>query len=139
VNSILSFGKRQTRILNESRRSSAAGSGEDFAVVAEGDIPADGEEEAFAVRGPDRCSGAAFGVCYQPDLCAVGVHYENLIARVSVRRERDSFAVGRPGRPAVKGRVVGDVVYVGAVGVRYEDFRIHLADHAPKRELFPIG
>ena len=53
--------------------------------------------------------------------------------------ERDLPAVGRPRRPAVEERIVGQVALIRAVGVGQKNFRVPFADDFAERDLFHVG
>src|SRR4051794_26542392 len=111
---------------------------ENFTSRREPGLPAVGEIDRLAVWGPLRGGAAPFGVGDQLYVGAVGIHDEDLVARVAVAGEDDASAVGRPFGPSIEGRMIGEVADVLAVRVHHEHLAV-VVEELAKSDSAPIG
>ena len=60
----------------------------------------------------------ALNICNAPDVAAIRVHHVNLIdPALTFTAKRDLFSVGRPFWKLVKGRILGEILQVAAIGI----------------------
>jgi len=70
---------------------------------------------------------------------AIRTHRIDLIILIPpVGGECDHAPVRRPCRPSIKGWVVRNISWVGAVSIRHKHFRVRLAEHSAERHHLPV-
>src|SRR5207253_5110086 len=109
-----------------------------FAVTSKVNLLADREINPRAIASPLRRGRTTLCVGKQSHVNAVGVHDEYLVVRIPIRGECDLAAVWRPRRPSVERRMVSKIPGIGPIGVRYEHFGVHFAQHATEGYMLPV-